>query len=436
MNEFADAVLTGAPPRASDADIAAFRRIRLEQKEAAADERRRGRLGNLLKRANRMAMRPSRLYWSAKLGLAAALEGTRRSGRAILARDGIGVPEQFAKLFTAGADGEISADDFYLHRLYLPERWRAVSGTVSAWTALSAQRWLIDRSDAADYNDLADKRRFAPRCRELGLPAVPVIAQFTDGHAASGLKLPAKDLFSKRADLYRGIGAEAWRCEEGGARFVNALTGTRLSAAALIEHLREQSRAGPIVLQERVRNHAGLAPLTNGALSTMRIVTCVSPSGSIDLMPAVIRCPTGKAVIDNLAQGGLGAPIDLKTGAISGPSVKKDKTLGVVSIERHPDSGQEFRGFVIPYFAEALELARRAHANFPSVAFVGWDIAILPEGPVLVEANAVFNTDLTVLPHGIALADTQFIPYYNHHWRRAKRVGPRRRGDRFFALWP
>lgn len=436
MSEIAEGVRADGPPSASEEDVAAFRRIRLEQRDAAAEERHRGRLGKLLKRANRIAMRPSRLYWGVKLGLKAALEGTRRSGSAISARDGIGVPEQFAKLFMAGSDGEITATDFYLHRLHLPERWRTASGTVSVWTALTAQRWLIDRSDAADYNELADKRRFSPRCLELGLPAVPIIATFTDGHAAAGVTLPAKDLFSKRADLYRGIGAEAWRYEANGPYFVNMLTGTSLSAAGLIENLREQSRAGPIILQEKVRNHAGLAPLTSGALSSMRIVTCISPSGSIDLMPAVIRCPTGKAVIDNLHRGGLGAPIDMETGAISGPAIKKDATLGVISVERHPDSGQEFKGFVIPYFAEALEIAKHAHANFPSVAFVGWDIAILPKGPVLVEANAVFNTDLTVLPHGIALSDTQFIPYYTHHWRRAKGAGPRRVTGRFFALWP
>jgi hypothetical protein len=43
---------------------------------------------------------------------------------------------------------------------------------------------------------------------------------------------------------------------------------------------------------------------------------------------------------------------------------------------------------------------------------------ILQDGPVLVEGNCPFDTDLTVLPHGLTLSDTQFIPYYNYHWAR------------------
>jgi hypothetical protein len=130
--------------------------------------------------------------------------------------------------------------------------------------------------------------------------------------------------------------------------------------------------------------------------------------------------PTGCSIVDNLAQGGLAAPIDLATGTICGPAVQKDYYgVGLRSIDKHPDSGQEFFGFAIPQWTEALDLARRAHASFPSVHFVGWDIAILQEGPALVEANAIFNTDLTVLPHRLTLSDTQFIPYYNYHWHKS-----------------
>ena len=93
-----------------------------------------------------------------------------------------------------------------------------------------------------------------------------------------------------------------------------------------------------------------------------------------------------------------------------------DNYLGLKSTDKHPDSGQEFRGFCIPMWTEAVHLARRAHQTFSSLPFIAWDIAILQDGPVLVEGNPIFHTDVTLLPHGLTLSDTQFIPYYNHHW--------------------
>ena len=127
--------------------------------------------------------------------------------------------------------------------------------------------------------------------------------------------------------------------------------------------------------------------------------------------------PAGLLIVDNLAQGGLAAPLDPVNGTICGCALQKHDRLGVIYFNQHPTTGQVFSGFQVPMWKEAVELAIQAHHTFPSIHFVGWDIAILPKGPVLVEGNALFDTDLTVLPHGLALADTPFIPTYNHHWK-------------------
>ena len=121
---------------------------------------------------------------------------------------------------------------------------------------------------------------------------------------------------------------------------------------------------GRLIVQERLKNHPALAPITNGALSTLRIVTCTDPSGSIDLMPPVIRIPVGRAVVDNFALGGLSAPIDLASGTVCGPAVQMHNGLGLISTDKHPDTGQKFRGFCIPMWTEAVHLARQAHETF------------------------------------------------------------------------
>ena len=255
-----------------------------------------------------------------------------------------------------------------------------------------------------------------PDCR----PFVCLPSLSTDTQTESLKDYQQQICFRNQRIQYEGRGAGAWRYDRGEDCFVNAATDQKFSSDALSDYLRDLSRSGRVILQNRLRNHAALSPLTNGALSTLRIVTCTTPSGSIDLLPPVICMPAGRLVVDNFSQGGLAAPIDFATGTICGPAVQKDNHLGLISTNRHPDTGQEFNGFLIPMWSEAVELARRAHQEtFPSMQFIGWDIAILQDGPVFVEGNFPFDTDLTVLPHGLTLSDTQFIPCYNYHWARS-----------------
>ena len=61
---------------------------------------------------------------------------------------------------------------------------------------------------------------------------------------------------------------------------------------------------------------------------------------------------------------------------------------GVAStICSHPDSGIVFSELLIPYLAESIELAKSAHRWMPYMYSIGWDVAITPNGPLLLEGN-------------------------------------------------
>jgi hypothetical protein len=286
------------------------------------------------------------------------------------------------------------------------------------------QQYLIDAMACADFPWLRSKHRFAERCAQIGLPTVPILAEFSAGKmishlTANPMAFPPADLFSKPSEYWCGIGANLWRHKSTG-EYVNALSGERHNQESLGARLCEDSKSGRIVLQEKISNHPAIAgSLTSGGLATVRLVTCLTPSGEIDFLPPAIRMPVGKAIVDNIAQGGLAAPVDLSSGEICGPAMQKDKAIGIARFEKHPDTGVHFIGFQLPYWKEVRTLARQAHAAFRSMPFVGWDIAILRDGPVVLEGNSWWDVDLTILPHRISLCDTQFIPYYNHHFRNA-----------------
>ena len=53
----------------------------------------------------------------------------------------------------------------------------------------------------------------------------------------------------------------------------------------------------------------------------------------------------------------------------------------------HPVTGVPFSEMRIPYVREAYEMIERAAMEVPEVRYVGWDVAIAENGPVIIEGN-------------------------------------------------
>ena len=70
-------------------------------------------------------------------------------------------------------------------------------------------------------------------------------------------------------------------------------------------------------------------------------------------------------------------------------------------------------GYQLPMVPEAIAMAKEAAQVFPQVGHVGWDMAVTPDGPAIIEGNNFPGTDLCQLaplwPEKIGL-----WPYYKH----------------------
>jgi Sugar-transfer associated ATP-grasp len=62
-------------------------------------------------------------------------------------------------------------------------------------------------------------------------------------------------------------------------------------------------------------------------------------------------------------------------------------------IERHPDSGFRFRDFSVPQWQALREAASNAAKAFPEFRTVGWDVALTPIGPMILEGNWHYDPD-------------------------------------------
>jgi hypothetical protein len=110
-------------------------------------------------------------------------------------------------------------------------------------------------------------------------------------------------------------------------------------------------------------------------------------------------------VVDNLHAGGIATAVDLETGVLGSASdLGADSRLGWM--DSHPVSGAQIKGTRLPMWSEVRDFAIRAHRAFDDRVLVGWDIAIAPNGPILVEGNGAPDLDIMqrFVRHGVMAA--------------------------------
>jgi hypothetical protein len=98
-------------------------------------------------------------------------------------------------------------------------------------------------------------------------------------------------------------------------------------------------------------------------------------------------------VVDNFHAGGIAAEVDMTTGELGAASdmgLRPEVGWRVA----HPTSGAAILGRRLPFWNDVLNLACLAHAAFPRRAIVGWDIAILANGPCIIEGNIKPDLDI------------------------------------------
>lgn len=236
------------------------------------------------------------------------------------------------------------------------------------------------------YNKASAKKIFA----KAGIP-IPVtfgVARVVDGKVlcenSSGqmedfatILRENKSLFMKPEDASFGDSCMKVDVSQAFCR----INGQDCTEGELIDKMGENM----FIVEKYIENHPVLKAFHPQSLNTVRIITMQTPNENLEIARAALRMGIGNMAVDNLSAGGIAVAIS-KDGTLNSTAEAND--WRVPSCKLHPDSLIRFEGVAVPYYKESVNLCIKAHETCcPELFCVGWDIAITPDGPILLEAN-------------------------------------------------
>lgn len=155
------------------------------------------------------------------------------------------------------------------------------------------------------------------------------------------------------------------------------------------------------VVEEYIVQHHELNALCGACVNTIRIVTISSnkqkvvEDKNIDIAYAALRFGGGESIVDNFHSGGMTAAIDLTNGRLITNAIDMEGNV----FQKHPKTGVEIKGFQIPLFFDAVNLVMDAIKENSIEGYLGWDLAITEDGPVVVEINTKPGVVLLSTPY-------------------------------------
>jgi len=198
------------------------------------------------------------------------------------------------------------------------------------------------------------------------------------------LKRDTLDIYENEKDLNKFIKKHpiffAKPTDEDSGRGIEKLNSADFkSTKDLLEYLKAKKQR---VVEEVVQQHEGMNKLYPKSVNCLRILTILI-DGKVEIIYGVLKTGSKGMFKDNMGFGGICAPINLKTGKLTGIG----HTGKLENYDKHPDTNVKFIGFQIPMFKEAIELAKEAALEIPEIRYIGWDVAISKKGPLLIEGN-------------------------------------------------
>lgn len=184
----------------------------------------------------------------------------------------------------------------------------------------------------------------------------------SNGSAGNGIVV----IVGRDGNEWIGVSGKRYRIED-----------LRRHIADIIFGVFSHDKQDAAIIEQRIVQHQVINELFDRGLADVRVILFQNePVLTMSRVPTLMS--NGKA---NLHQGAVGIGLDLQSGRSYRAMLKGE------SITTHPDSGAGLIGVQIPFWDEIIQHSRNIAEAVP-LKYLGIDIAVAAQGPVLLEINA------------------------------------------------
>lgn len=254
-------------------------------------------------------------------------------------------------------------------------------------------------------------------CDAIGIPVPELygaVGRVGGWSARPGRALTGRDAFAafvhdhlpeefvvKPADGHHGLGVRL--LSRAGGRLEQVGRGP-VDPRILHDELVADPEFDLFVVQQRLHNHEAVSALCHSpVLQTLRLTTLVRRDGGVTMMHAILKLALGTASSDNYHSGLTGnglADVDLANGRLGPLLTPGPGGYGARPSRFIPGTDRVVEGWPVPHWDEACDLVRRGAPLFLPLRTLGWDVALTPDGPVVVETNNYWGAPFAPMDPG------------------------------------
>lgn len=146
------------------------------------------------------------------------------------------------------------------------------------------------------------------------------------------------------------------------------------------------------LIQDYILQHKVLMELNQTSVNTMRVVT-FNTGVEVIVARNVLRFGKEGSFVDNADKGGF----------VTGVSMSGQLYQDYFDFSSFSRLSSPYKNIVLPYYKEAIEIVKKAHALIPELFSIGWDVAFGTDGPVIIEGNDGWDPHIAQAPLGNAM---------------------------------